>query len=89
SRERADPPIRQVLEADHRFGLVAVRRYNWNQSYSAADYRQLMLSYSVTQMMDETDRVGRLDDMETFIRDRFGGDITRPLVVALTTATLM
>lgn len=88
SRERVDPAIRQVLEADRRFGAVAVRRYDWNQSYSAADYRQLMLSYSGTQMMDESDRLGLLDDMETFIRDDFGGGITRPLVVTLTTAML-
>jgi SAM-dependent methyltransferase len=88
SREDADPPIREVLEADRRFGAVAVRRYDWNQAYSAADYRQLMLSYSVTQMMEESDRLPLLDDMETFIRTDFGGVVTRPLVATLTTATL-
>jgi len=87
-REHVDPAIRQVLEADQRFGAVAVRRYNWNQTYSATDYRELMLSYSGTQMMDEPDRLGLLDDIETFIREEFGGSVTRPLVVTLTTATL-
>ena len=29
---------------DPRFGDVAVRRYDWDQTYSAADYRTLMLS---------------------------------------------
>jgi hypothetical protein len=47
-----------------------------------------MLSYSGTQMMQESDRVGLLDDMETFIRNDFGGIVTRPLVVTLTTASL-
>lgn len=88
SRENADPAIREVLEADRRFQAVAVRRYNWNQSYSATDYRQLMLSYSGTQMMDEFDRLDLLVDMETFIRNDFGGVVTRPLVVTLTTAVL-
>lgn len=88
SREHADPAIREVLDADHRFDAVAVRRYDWNQTYNAADYRQLMLSYSGTQMMDESDRLGLLDDIETFIRGDFGGSITRPLVATLTTATL-
>lgn len=88
SRENADPVIRHVLEADHRFDAVAVCRYDWNQTYSAAHYRQLMLSYSGTQMMDESDRLGLLDDIETFIRNAFSGAITRPLVVTLTTATL-
>ena len=47
-----------------------------------------MLSYSSTQMMDESDRLGLLNDMESFIRNEFGGKITRPLVVTLTTAVL-
>lgn len=88
SRENADPAIRHVLEADHRFDAVAVHRYDWNQTYSAADYRQLMLTYSGTRMMDESDRLGLLDDMETFTRNAFSDAITRPLVATLTTATL-
>jgi SAM-dependent methyltransferase len=87
-REEADASFRPVLEADDRFAGVAVRRYDWDQTYSAADYRQLMLSYSGTQMMDEADRLGLLDAIETFIGTDFGGRVTRPLVVTLTTATL-
>ena len=74
-----------LREADGRFEHVAVRRYDWDQTYSASDYLKLMLSYSGTQMMGEADRVGLLDDMECFIRSDFGGRITRPLVVTLTT----
>lgn len=87
-RDAVDPTIRAVLTADRRFGSVAVRRYDWNQTYSASDYRSLMLSYSSTQMMAESDRLGLLDDMESFIRKDFGGVVTRPLVATLTTATL-
>ena len=47
-----------------------------------------MLSYSGTQMMEESNRLGLLDDMESFIRIDFGGYVTRPLVATLTTATL-
>ena len=88
SRGSVDPAIRAVLDADRRFDSVAVRRYDWDQTYSASDYRYLMLSYSGTQMMKESDRAGLLDDMESFIRNDFGGVVTRPLVVTLTTATL-
>jgi SAM-dependent methyltransferase len=88
TRESVDPPIRATLAADRRFGRVAVRRYDWNQTYGAADYRALMLSYSTTQMMDESARRGLLDDIEAFIRDDFDGVVTRPLVVTLTTAVL-
>lgn len=86
TRDRVDPAIRPVLEADGRFDHVVVRRYDWDQTYSAGDYRKLMLSYSSTQMMDEADRIGLLDDMESFIQSDFGDRITRPLVVTLTTA---
>jgi hypothetical protein len=88
TRNEVDPAIRAVLEADRRFDPVAVRQYDWNQAYSADDYRKLMLSYSGTQMMVEADQAGLLDDIETFIRNDFGGVVTRPLVVTLTTAIL-
>jgi hypothetical protein len=89
SRGTVDPAIRAVLDADPRFDHVAVSSYDWDQSYSASDYRDLMLSYSSTQMMNESDRVGLLDDMESFIRSDFDGVVTRPLVVTLTTAVLI
>lgn len=88
TRDRADPAIRAVLEADGRFEEIEVRRVDWDQSYSAAEYRKLMLSYSSTQMMNEADRTGLLDDMEAFIRNHFEGRITRPLVATLTTGVL-
>ena len=88
TRENVDPAIRAVLEADPRFDSVAVRRYDWNQIYNASEYRNLMLSYSGTQMMDESGRAGLLDEMESLVRNDFGGVVTRPRVVTLTTAAL-
>jgi trans-aconitate methyltransferase len=88
TRDTVDPPMRQALEADHRFVDVQVRRYDWDQTYSAADFRKLMVSYSGTQMMDEADRTGLLDDIESFAHEQFDGRVTRPLVVTLTTARL-
>ena len=86
-RGAVDPPIRQALGRDERFTDVELRCYDWNQSYSAAAYRKLMLSYSVTQMMEPEPRQGLLDDMEAFIKERFYDRVTRPLVVTLTTAS--
>ena len=85
-RNAVDPPIHLVLGGDPRFGNVEVRTYDWNQTYSAADYRKLMLSYSGTQMMTPSARQGLLDDMENFIQQQFGNQVTRPIVVTLTTA---
>ncbi len=85
-RSQVNPPIRETLKADSRFRSVAMRAYDWNQTYSAAEYRRLMLSYSVTQMMETEDRLGLLDDIEAFVHREFDGFVTRPLVVTLTTA---
>jgi SAM-dependent methyltransferase len=85
-RHAVDPPIHRVLRGDPRFVNVELRTYNWNQTYTAAGYRQLMLSYSSTQLMTPAARQGLLDDMENFVRRQFGDQVTRPIVVTLTTA---
>ncbi len=85
-RDAVDPPIAARLAADERFDDVTVRRYDWDQTYTSDEYRLLMQSYSGTQMMDPDDRNRLLDDIERLVVDRFGGRVTRPLVVALTTA---
>jgi SAM-dependent methyltransferase len=88
-RDTVDPAIRQALQDDRRFTNVDVHTYDWNQTYSASAYRKLMLSYSRTQMMDPAQRQQLLDEIETFIERRFSGQITRPLVVAMTVANLL
>jgi SAM-dependent methyltransferase len=89
TRAAVEPPMRAVIEADSRFHGVAVRRYDWDQSYDAGQYRKLMLSYSGTQTMDEPNRLALLDEVKSFIETEFGGRITRPLVVTLTTGVLL
>jgi hypothetical protein len=76
------------LDADPRFSDTQVFQYDWDQSYTASTYRLLMESYSVTQMMPPDARTALLDDMETFVRDRFNDEVVRPLVATLTVATL-
>ncbi len=85
-RNEIDPPMRRPLERDPRFAAVNVRQYDWNQTYSAAEYRQLMLSYSTTQTMEPLARTRLLDDIEAFVNQQFDGVVTRPAVVTLTTA---
>jgi SAM-dependent methyltransferase len=86
ARTAVEPTIAQALAGDPRFRDVTVHRWDWDQTYTAAGYRKLMLSFSDTNMMDADDRTGLVDDMESFINNRFDGHVTRPLVVALTTA---
>ena len=87
-RSEVDPPILRALRDDRRFSKVELRAYDWDQTYSAADYRRLMLSYSSTQMMTPPARQGLLDDIENFIRQQYDNQVTRPIVVTLTTARL-
>jgi trans-aconitate methyltransferase len=87
-RDEVVPVMADPLRKDRRFTDVAVHHYNWNQTYTAAQYRKLMFSYSITQMMEPDRQLGMLDDMTAFIEQQFDGEITRPLVVSLTTAVL-
>src|SRR5207302_1698068 len=56
TRAEAHPVVVDAFGADSRFDAVTVHRFDWNQTYRASEYRQLMLSYSGTQMMDDADR---------------------------------
>jgi hypothetical protein len=82
------PAIRAALQGDGRYDAVEVRQWDWDQTYSSEDYRQLLLSDSRRQMMDEPSREALLDDIEAFVDSDFGGRVTRPLVATLTTAEL-
>lgn len=88
TRAMVDPPIRHTLASDARFVDVYVRQYDWDQTYTAAEFRKLMVSYSGTQMMEEPERSGLLGDIESLANERFDGNVTRPLVVTLTSARL-
>src|SRR5262249_9738598 len=87
-RDDVHPPMRAALSGDDRFSDIEVRSYDWNQTYTAAEYRTVMLSYSGTQMMEAQGRRGLLSEMEAFVRDHFDDRVPRPLVVTLTTARL-
>ena len=63
-----------------------VRRYDWDQTYSGAVPTTDAVVLG-TQVMEPRARRGLLDDMEAFVKEHFDDRVTRPLVVALTTAT--
>jgi SAM-dependent methyltransferase len=88
TRERATARMLAPLQEDPRYVDLTVHHYDWDQTYTSAEYRKLMQSYSPTQMMDPVQREGLLDDMQRFIDERFYGSITRPLVVAFVLARL-
>ncbi|MGO9876366.1 MAG: class I SAM-dependent methyltransferase [Acidimicrobiia bacterium] len=85
-RNAVVPAIRRRLLDDDRFADVETRSYDWNHTYTAQEYRKLMLSYSGTQMMTSENRRGLLNAIEAFINNNFAGQVTRPILVTLTTA---
>jgi len=89
SREAATARIYASLQNDRRFTDVTAHRFDWDQTYTGDQYRMLMSSYSVTQMMEPTKRQGLLDEIEQFTNSQFGGEVTRPLVIAFVLARLI
>ena len=86
SRADVDTELRAALDADPRFDAVRLHRYDWDQTYTAAGYRSLQETFSVTQLMPPDAREALLDDLEALILDRFDDEVTRPLVATLTIA---
>ncbi len=65
------------LEHSTRFGSVTVRRYGWEKTYSAAEYTELLMSYSGHRALERRARRGLLDCIEQLINEGFGGSITK------------
>ncbi len=63
---------------------VTLRYYRWDQTYTSAEYEQLLLSYSDVLTMAPAAREGLIRDLKSTIDDEFGGFVTRPLVIVLT-----
>jgi len=59
------------------FGPVAVRRYEWQHSYDARAYTELLSTYSDHLSLAPDARAGLLDGIADVIDTRFGGSITK------------
>jgi SAM-dependent methyltransferase len=65
------------LDASGRFARIAVRRYEHEQTYSAPEYRDLLLSYSGHRAMEPEARRGLLECIGRLIDERHGGRIAK------------
>ena len=88
-RSDVDPKIHGAIAGDPRFADIEVHRWDQDRTYTASEYRKLILTFSDTNMMDPGDRQGLVDDIEAFINEHFDGHVTRPIVISLTTARLI
>jgi SAM-dependent methyltransferase len=80
----ATPPEYEEFRSSALLGDVRMQRYRWDQTYSAETYEALLRSYSDMQVMDDARREGLIRELRDAIDEEFDGQVTRPLVIALT-----
>ena len=76
------PEVGELLE-NEAFEGVELFRYRWDQSYSTADYLDLVRSYSGTAELDADVREAFVAELGAFIDAEFEGRVVRPLVLTL------
>jgi SAM-dependent methyltransferase len=77
------PPDSDELDRSGPFGPATFRRYEWEQSYSTASYRDLLLTYSGHRALPPEARRGLLDAIAQLIDTRYGGKITKRYLTEL------
>jgi hypothetical protein len=70
-------PDDDELGASGRLERVTFRRYEREITYSAEQYRDLLLSYSGHRAMEPDAQRGLLDCITRLIADRYGGRIAK------------
>jgi SAM-dependent methyltransferase len=83
--DEVTPPMLPVLRASDRFQDVELRRYRWDQRYTAHEYGELHRTYSGWLAMPEAAGEALLADICAFIDSDYDGHIVRPLVITLLT----
>lgn len=74
------------LEDSGRFERPAIRRYEWERSYSAQEYVDLLDTYSDHRALDEAARGHLFDCIVRLIEQRFGGRIRKRYLNTLVVA---
>ncbi len=78
------PPILLQMQDSALFEDLRLWRYRWDQTYTGAEYADLLMSYSNTQDMEPGPRAGLVADLRAMVEAEPGGTVTRPLVITLT-----
>ena len=76
------------LDDSGRFGPAVFRRYEWEQEYTAATYRDLLMTYSGHRALPATARDGLLGCLAGLIDRDHGGRIAKRYLNLLTFATV-
>jgi len=86
THESATPKFVAELTESDLFADPALYRVPWNQTYTTAEYHDLMLTYSNMRMMPDDERDALVAQLTAVVDDELGGTITRPLVATMTLA---
>ncbi len=86
SYDTVEPGIATRLRESSLYSMVEVHRVPWDQTYTSAEYRDLLWTHSGTQMMTEPSRSAMVDELVAVIDQELDGVVTRPLVATLTLA---
>jgi len=86
THQSAAPAFVDELTASGLFDDLEVHREVWDQTYTSAQFRELMLTYSNMRMMPPADRDALVAQLIAVVDDELDGVITRPLVAMLTLA---
>jgi SAM-dependent methyltransferase len=80
----ADVPFdAREIDASPRFGAATFRRYEWDATYSARDYVDLLMTYSNHRAMPPDARDGLLDCVARLIDSRFAGTVRKRYLTEL------
>jgi SAM-dependent methyltransferase len=80
----ADIPLNsEELDRSGWFGPAIFRRYEWEQEYSTAGYRDLLLTYSGHRALPRESLQGLLDCIARLIDTRYSGKITKRYMTEL------
>lgn len=86
--ERIPFDLRDVRDSD-RFDEPSFTRYEWEQAYSTAEYRDVLMTYSGHRAMPPDDLAGLLGCISSLADTQFGGRITKRYMNELRIARLV
>lgn len=87
THEELVPEFVDEIVASPHFAEPSIRRYRWDQRYTAREYAELKRTDSNSRAMSDPDaRDAMLAEVETLINSRYDGWIVRPLTASLVLA---
>lgn len=78
-----NPPAAEIpsdsveIDVSGRFGPVTFRRYEWERTYSTAEYLDVLRTYSGHRALPPEDLSGLLECIRGLIDERYGGRVTK------------